>query len=112
LINHGEKQKNTVLILTLFLQITHSLTKNVILNIAYMRPFVFMILYSRNDCPICEDAEEILQSLAIAFEYVDIDTDASLRKKYHVRVPVLVNKNNEELSWPFTQENLKGFGDD
>jgi len=60
-----------------------------------------MILYSRNDCPLCEDVEDILNQLGIKFRFIDIDSDDSLRKKYHVKVPVLVNKN-QELCFPFT----------
>ena len=66
-----------------------------------------MILYSRHDCPLCEDAEEILNKLNIDYQFVDIDLDDSLRKKYNSKVPVLVNKSAEELNWPFTDEKIK-----
>jgi glutaredoxin len=68
-----------------------------------------MILYSRHDCPLCEDAEETLQRLKITYHFVDIDLNDSLRKKYNSRVPVLVNENAKELNWPFTEDNIKIF---
>ena len=72
-----------------------------------------MLLYSRNDCPLCEDVEQTLQRLMIDFKFIDIDLDESLRIKYHVKVPVLVNKknhkNDQELNWPFDDKQLKEF---
>ena len=68
-----------------------------------------MILYSRQDCPLCEDVEEILNGLNISYDFVDIDLDDSLRKKYHVLVPVLVNDMGLELFWPFDEQQLIGF---
>jgi glutaredoxin len=66
-----------------------------------------MILYSRHDCPLCEDAEEVLIKLGIDYQFVDIDLDDSLRKKYNSKVPVLVNNNAKELNWPFSEDKIK-----
>ncbi len=68
-----------------------------------------MILYSRNDCPLCEDVEDSLLKLNIKYTFVDIDADEKLLKKYHVRIPVLVNALNQELCWPFEEAELKEF---
>lgn len=68
-----------------------------------------MILYSRNDCPLCEDVEDSLLKLNIKYTFVDIDSDEKLLKKYHVRIPVLVNKHNQELCWPFEEADLLEF---
>ncbi len=68
-----------------------------------------MILYSRNDCPLCEDVEESLLKLNIKYTFVDIDTDEKLVQKYHVRIPVLVNSIKQELYWPFEEQELKDF---
>jgi glutaredoxin len=75
--------------------------------IIFSHPLVFMILYSRHDCPLCEDAEETLLRLKISYQFVDIDLDDSLRKRYNSKVPVLVNKNSHELQWPFTEDKIK-----
>lgn len=68
-----------------------------------------MILYSRNECPLCQDVEETLVRLAISFKFIDIDLNQDLLKKYHVRVPVLMNAHSEELSWPFDDNDLLAF---
>ena len=68
-----------------------------------------MILYSRHDCPLCEDAEEILNKLSVDYKFVDIDLDDSLRKKYNSKVPVLVNNHAQELNWPFTEDKIKSL---
>ena len=67
-----------------------------------------MLLYSRNDCPLCEDVEKTLQRLNLEYTFIDIDLDAALRKKYHVKVPVLLNEQ-QELSWPFDDSQLLTF---
>jgi glutaredoxin len=68
-----------------------------------------MKLYSRNDCPLCEDVEDSLRILDIDYIFIDIDLNEKLRIKYHVRVPLLVNDKNQELAWPFSQEQLREF---
>ncbi len=68
-----------------------------------------MILYSRHDCPLCEDLEEMLNDLNIPYEFIDIDADEVLRKKYHILVPVLVNKSKAELFWPYDKHQLIEF---
>ncbi len=68
-----------------------------------------MKLYSREDCPLCEDVEENLVRLKVKYTFIDIDQDEALRKKYHVRVPVLVNALEQELAWPFDDARLTEF---
>ena len=45
-------------------------------------------LFSRNDCPLCEEAEALATELGVAFEYRDISTDVLLLEKYRNRIPV------------------------
>ncbi len=66
-------------------------------------------LFSRQDCPLCEDVEDQLQSLGIKYEYIDIDESETLRKKYHVQVPVLMNSLDRTLNWPFAESQLMDF---
>jgi hypothetical protein len=68
-----------------------------------------MNLFSRHDCPLCEDVEETLNRLNIAYNFIDIDLDEALRKKYHVLVHVLVNANGAELFWPYDEQSLLEF---
>jgi len=50
-------------------------------------------VYSRQGCHLCEDAENILESLReelnFAIEVIDIDEDAELVKLYSDQVPVI-----------------------
>ncbi len=71
-----------------------------------------LTLYSRHDCPLCEEVELMLQALAIAYRFVDIDLDEKLRKKYHVLVPVLHNQHGHELRFPFSPEQIKKLAGD
>jgi len=68
-----------------------------------------IILFSRNDCPLCEEVEDMLVQFEISYRYVDIDLDDNLRKKYHVLVPVLQNLTKQELRFPFDEGELKRF---
>lgn len=68
-----------------------------------------MILYSRNDCPLCEEVEDSLNQLNLSFKFIDIDLNQELRTRYHVKVPVLVNHLQQELGWPFTDSELIEF---
>lgn len=68
-----------------------------------------MKLYSREDCPLCEDVEELLIRMELRYVFVDIDLDPVLRKSYHVRVPVLINDANQELAWPFDESQVLDF---
>jgi glutaredoxin-related protein len=66
-------------------------------------------LFSRQDCPLCEDVEDQLNGLGVQFEFIDIDESEELLKKYHVRVPVLKNSLNNSLNWPFDEKQLMDF---
>ena len=68
-----------------------------------------MKLYSREDCPLCEDVEELLAKIKISYTFIDIDLDPELKKIYHVRVPVLLNEANQELAWPFEESEVLEF---
>lgn len=65
-----------------------------------------IFLYSRNDCPLCEDAEITLQQLQVSYKFIDIDSDETLRKAYNAKVPVISDNQGYELSWPFNNEEI------
>ena len=66
-------------------------------------------LFSRQDCPLCEDVEQQLLGLGIEYEFIDIDESVELRKEYNAKVPVLMNSLNNCLNWPFEESKLLGF---
>ena len=50
-------------------------------------------LYTRADCPLCDEARALLDALAgrlgFSIEAVDIDGDRELRARYNYAVPVV-----------------------
>lgn len=81
------------------------------------------ILYHTVGCHLCEVAEQQLQSLQqlAEFEYrsVDIATEEALVERYGLRIPVVRilaedeaesdYRQEQELGWPFSVEQLRGF---
>lgn len=61
-----------------------------------------LTLYGRERCHLCEEMFEDLQPLlvktAVALEEVDVDHDPELRKRYGLRVPVLVASDGQVLA--------------
>jgi len=53
-----------------------------------------VILYSRNDCHLCEVARQYLEELQPSIPHhltiIDVDSDPKLRKLYGFNVPVIV----------------------
>ena len=73
-----------------------------------------MILYTTVGCHLCEQAEELLQHLALetelSWELQDIADDPGLVERYGIRIPVLKRvEDNSELGWPFDLGQLRGF---
>ncbi|MEE4174229.1 MAG: glutaredoxin family protein [Xanthomonadales bacterium] len=73
-----------------------------------------VILYSRPDCHLCEEAGDLLSRVAPerAVRVVDIEDDITLIDRYGIRVPVLrLEASGEELGWPFDEADLARFLD-
>jgi glutaredoxin len=66
-----------------------------------------IVLYSRRECHLCEQAQAILEGLRGRFEFdlrvVDIDADPELAARYGVTIPVAALDGEEILIWPFTR---------
>ena len=70
-----------------------------------------IILITGEDCPLCEEAKELLNSLnLIGFSLIEknIYTTRQMHNKYWDKIPVLL-KDNKDLCWPFTPEKVKEF---
>jgi glutaredoxin len=70
-----------------------------------------IILITGEDCPLCEEAKELLNSLnLIGFSLIEknIYTTRQIHNKYWDKIPVLL-KDNKDLCWPFTPEKVKEF---
>ena len=71
-----------------------------------------VILYSRPECHLCDEAERLLSRVAPerAVCIVDIEDDLTLIERYGIRVPVLrLEATGQELGWPFDAEALSAF---
>ena len=70
-----------------------------------------LVLVKSNDCPLCDEAKTMLNSLSnslVEFEEQDIYSVRELHTKYWDKIPVLL-KNNQELLWPFNKEDIQKF---
>ena len=47
------------------------------------------VLYTRRGCHLCEQAEDLLATLGLAFRSVEVDRDPALAGRFGLRVPVL-----------------------
>lgn len=61
-----------------------------------------LIVYSREECHLCQNMIDILQSMqeqsAFKFEVINVDTDPQLISRYGERIPVLLAfKNGPEI---------------
>lgn len=75
-----------------------------------------VIFYTKLNCSLCEEGYRYLLDVAIEIplqiDMVDISHqhNRSLKKIYGERIPVLASSHtDEELGWPFTQEDIKAY---
>lgn len=69
-----------------------------------------LILYSRQDCHLCEVAAALLARLDLKWQEVDIDQDSSLQSRYGLSVPVLRHAaSGRELCYPFGEQQVMSF---
>lgn len=76
-----------------------------------MLPRARLTLFQRDDCPLCDAADEVLASAGVPdFDPLWIDGDMGLEARYGARVPVLRREDSgEELDWPFDVAAVRGF---
>ena len=68
-------------------------------------------LITGEDCPLCEEAKELLNSLHLnGFTFIekDVYTTRQIHNEYWDKIPVLL-KDNQALCWPFTPQDIKDF---
>jgi hypothetical protein len=72
---------------------------------------VTLTLFQRDDCPLCDDAYEVLAAAGVGdFDPVWIDGDIGLEVDYGARVPVLRREDSAaELDWPFDVAGVRRF---
>lgn len=72
-----------------------------------------MTLYTKTECGLCEEADEMLRRLQrdIRFdlEYVDIETDSLAYGRYWDRIPVVAVEGREVAAAPIDEDRLRAF---
>jgi glutaredoxin len=56
-----------------------------------------VLLFTRNGCHLCEEAEALLVRHGLAPLKIDVDSDSQLREKYDTCVPVVVIDGKERF---------------
>jgi hypothetical protein len=52
-------------------------------------PEARFLVYTRDDCPLCDEFVAELSQLPLVFELRDVDDDPVTRRRYGLKVPVL-----------------------
>lgn len=70
-----------------------------------------LTLYRREDCPLCDHAEEALRGAGVeTYATVEIGWSGADAERYGERVPVLVRADTgAELAWPFDPWTVRRF---
>ena len=69
-----------------------------------------LVLFTRPDCHLCEEAAELLRAQGLAWRAENIDRDLDLIRRYGDRIPVLRRAaTGAELFWPFDLEDVRRF---
>ena len=73
-------------------------------------PFMRVTFYTKAGCPLCDEAEALLEEAAdqvpLEVEKIDIYRDDALFQRYRYRVPVIRIGNTDVLELKFTLEEL------
>jgi glutaredoxin len=68
-------------------------------------------LYTRKDCPLCDEAAQLLQRLAPEFglevKAVDIESDPALLERYKESIPALALDGEALLSAPLPESRVR-----
>lgn len=70
------------------------------------------IIYSRQDCHLCEKLEDELRSVykdLLNILMVDIDEDINLKKLYGLEIPVLMINNQRITLHPVDHDQIKSL---
>ena len=69
-----------------------------------------LTLLGTSACHLCEQAEDLLQQLGIAYQKIDIAEQEQWQERYAIKIPVILNmQNQKELCWPFGIDDIKAL---
>ena len=70
-----------------------------------------LILYTRNDCPLCHEMEAVIAAEAPGFDAriqrIEIDGDPDLEARFGIEVPVLFVNNRKAFKYRCTPTELR-----
>lgn len=70
-----------------------------------------LILYTRKDCCLCEEMQEVIRRVAESFtltlEESDVDSSEELQKQYGNEVPVLLVNGRKAFKYRVTAKELE-----
>ena len=70
-----------------------------------------LILYTRNDCPLCHEMEAVIAAEAPKFDAriqrIEIDGDPDLEARFGIEVPVLFVNNRKAFKYRCTPTELR-----
>lgn len=70
-----------------------------------------LILYTRNDCPLCQEMEDVIASELPNFDArikrIEIDGDAALETRFGQEVPVLFVNDRKAFKYRCTPRELR-----
>ncbi len=70
-----------------------------------------VILYSKPECHLCDEASGLLADLAretsLEWRSVDIQSDPALYERFRYQIPVIEIVGGATLAWPTTRERVR-----
>ena len=60
-----------------------------------------LVVYTRANCPLCDELKDELRRCALLFAERDIATNADWYARYRERIPVVVDPDGAEFDPPF-----------
>lgn len=68
-----------------------------------------VVLYTRQDCPLCDRAKEVLRKAGVTPQEVDVDQDAALRARFTNDVPVVYVDGVEAFRHRVTLDGIRAL---
>ncbi len=70
-------------------------------------------LYTRAECPLCDEAAQLAMQQQLELKYIDISIDLELLTSFRNIIPVMENPDTgNRLTWPFTASQLKNLAEE
>jgi len=68
-----------------------------------------VVLYTRRDCPLCDEAKQAIRAAGLSAQEIDIDRDPELRRRFTNDVPVIYIDGAEAFRHRVTADQFAPF---